>query len=87
MAAFGTKAGVADLMFLFQGRLFALELKRPNGRLSREQREMLAAFDRAGAFTAVGYGLDAALAIIEAWGLIRPAHPRTSTQAALSWAA
>lgn len=69
--ALGVKAGVPDLLALHGGRLFALELKAPGGRVSDAQREILADLEAAGASTAVAVGLDEALAQFEAWGLIR----------------
>jgi hypothetical protein len=49
---------------------FALELKRPGGRLSEAQLEFLARFNDAGGHSAVAEGLDRALACLEAWGLL-----------------
>jgi putative ABC transport system substrate-binding protein len=51
--------------------LLAIELKSEFGRLTMVQRETIAALERAGAFTAVCRGLDAALHRLEAWGLLR----------------
>lgn len=68
----GVKAGVPDLLAVREGRLFAVELKAPGGRVSDAQREMLAALEAAGVATAVAYGLDEALATLESWCLLRP---------------
>lgn len=68
----GVKAGIPDLLVLRDSRLFALELKADNGRLSPHQVDMLGALERAGARTAVAVGLDAALMTLEGWGLLRP---------------
>lgn len=70
LKAMGTMPGVPDLMLLDRGRLYGLEIKRSSGRVSAEQKAMLGAFERSGAFTAVAYGLDAALDILESWGLL-----------------
>jgi hypothetical protein len=79
MRRLGTKAGVSDLLFFREGRCdcgarrlegFALELKRPGGRLSEAQLEFLARFNDAGGHSAVAEGLDRALACLEAWGLL-----------------
>lgn len=72
LKAMGVTAGVPDLILIADGRTYGLELKADSGRISPDQRAMLARFDAAGAFTAVAYGIDGALSILTAWGLIRP---------------
>lgn len=68
----GVIAGLPDVMVLYQSRLYGLELKRPKSRGATEiQLKTLAALDAAGAFTCVAEGLDRALAVLEAWGLLR----------------
>lgn len=67
----GVRAGVADIIAVHQGRIFALELKAENGRPSESQLEFLSDIERAGAFTAMPRGLDAAIATLEAWGLLK----------------
>lgn len=69
--AMGVRAGVADLILFHEGKSFALELKADNGRPSESQLEFLSDIERAGAFTAMPRGLDAAIATLEAWGLLR----------------
>ena len=56
----GVRAGVADLIFLCDGRAFALELKTDDGRPTVEQ---MAA--------SMAHGLDQALRAPETWGLLR----------------
>jgi hypothetical protein len=73
--ALGARAGVPDVIIIYEGRCYALELKAQAGRLSNIQTEVLAALQRAGAFADVAYGLDAALTKLESWGLVRPARP------------
>ena len=53
------------------GRLHCLELKSDKGRPSESQLEFLSDIERAGAFTAMPRGLNAAIATLEAWGLLR----------------
>ena len=65
------RAGVSDLILEHRSRIYALELKAEGGRVSDAQREFLADMERAGGNTALAYGLDAALAVLEAWGLLR----------------
>lgn len=69
----GVRAGVSDLILVRLGKIYALELKAENGRASEAQMQFLSDIDRAGAFTAMPAGLNAALATLEAWGLLRGA--------------
>jgi hypothetical protein len=73
LKAMGVRAGVSDFIFVHAGKIYALELKAEGGRATEAQLQFLSEIDRAGAFTALPVGLDAALATLEAWGLIRPA--------------
>jgi len=66
----GVVAGVPDV-FAVHGRCFALELKAEGGRATDKQLETIAALREAGAFTAIAEGLDRALAVLKAWGLLR----------------
>jgi hypothetical protein len=67
----GVRAGVPDIIAIKGGRCYALELKAAGGRLTPVQRDAHAALVAAGAAVAVAYGLDDALAQLEAWGLLR----------------
>jgi hypothetical protein len=67
----GVRAGVPDLIACRGGRFYALELKTNNGKLSDAQEQVLAALREAGSEVAVAYGLDAALAQLERWQLLR----------------
>jgi hypothetical protein len=67
----GVRAGVPDFIAIKGGQCYALELKAPDGRLTSVQRDAHAALAAAGATVAVAYGLDDALARLEAWGLVR----------------
>jgi hypothetical protein len=71
LKAMGVKAGVPDVIAIEGGRCYALELKASGGRLTPVQRDAHAALVAAGATVAVAYGLDDALARLEAWGLLR----------------
>lgn len=71
--AMGVRAGVSDLILFHRGRLFCLEIKAQGGRASEEQLAFIHEIDAAGAFTALATGLDACLATLESWGLIKPA--------------
>jgi len=67
----GVLAGAADILAWHNGNSFALELKAPGGRLSEAQLEFLARFADAGGHTAYTEGIDRALAVLEAWNLLR----------------
>jgi hypothetical protein len=67
----GVRAGVPDLIAVKDGRTYALEIKRPGGRLTAVQNAAHAALRAAGAEVAVAYGIDAAIAVCEDWGLLR----------------
>ena len=82
--ALGVKAGVPDILALRAGRLYALELKAPGGRLSDAQHDMLAALKAAGAETAVAWGLDDALEVLERWGVIRASRSSSGGAAAFT---
>lgn len=74
----GVVAGVPDLLLVAPPRAgeagvrtFWLELKADKGRLSDAQKHMIARLERCGATVAVAYGLDEALARLEAWELLK----------------
>jgi len=67
----GVVAGVPDIVAIHRGRCYAMELKAEGGRPTETQLATIAAMEAAGAFTAIAQGLDRALAILEAWGLLR----------------
>jgi hypothetical protein len=64
----GVKAGVPDIIAIKDARCYALELKASGGRLTPVQRGAHAALVAAGAEVEVAYGLDDALAQLEAFG-------------------
>src|SRR5262245_43324293 len=73
MRSTGTVAGFPDLFFVKAGQLFALELKTPAGRLSARQVATHQALRQAGAQVETAYNIDAALAALERWQLLRRA--------------
>jgi hypothetical protein len=70
MKGMGVVAGVPDIIAIHKGRVYGLELKVEGGRATPKQLEAIAAMEAAGAFTAIAEGLDRALAVLEAWGLL-----------------
>lgn len=67
----GVLAGASDLLLWHNGNSFALEIKAPGGRPSEAQLEFLARFNDAGGHSAIAEGVDRALAVLAAWGLLR----------------
>ncbi len=66
----GVRAGVPDIVVIKAGQAFALELKASGGRLTSIQSDTHAALRAAGATVAVAYGLDEALAQLDAWAVL-----------------
>jgi hypothetical protein len=69
----GVRAGVADICILHAGQFYALELKAP-GRCSTEaQIAFRDSVNAAGGFASEAVGLDAAIGVLESWGLLKGA--------------
>jgi len=73
LQATGTVAGVPDTIWIKDGQVFALELKAPGGRPTESQLATIAEMERAGAYCCIAEGLDRALSVLVAWGLLRGA--------------
>ncbi len=71
LKAMGVQPGIADLIFLTPFGMYAVELKRPGGRLSPEQKRFGEQCGKAGVNHAVIADIDTAIATLEGWGLIR----------------
>jgi hypothetical protein len=69
--AAGCRAGLPDFFLARAGRLHALELKVPSGRLSTVQRRMHNEMRAAGIEVATAVGIDAAIAQLQQWRLLR----------------
>ena len=67
----GVRPGVADLILLYEGRAFALELKAERGRPTAAQMQFISEFSAAGGEASIVHGLDQALHTLETWGLLR----------------
>jgi hypothetical protein len=75
----GATAGLPDVMVLYRGQFFGLELKSDDGRLTDIQRNCHERMRTAGAVVATVHGIDSAIMQLEQWQLLRP---NTSTQTA-----
>lgn len=71
LTAMGTRWGFQDILLIKGGMAYLMEFKTSIGRLSKEQKDTMASTKRAGAITAVAYGLDAAIEILNAWDMFR----------------
>jgi len=67
----GVKRGVSDLVFLHDGRFYCLELKAEGRTPTEDQLRFIDDVNAAGGFACWCAGLDAALRILEQWGLLR----------------
>jgi hypothetical protein len=78
--AMGVVAGVPDILILKGGRLYALELKAPGGRLSDAQRKVGALMEKCGATISVAKSIDEALVTLEYWGILKRSNRVSETQ-------
>ncbi len=66
----GVKAGEPDIVLLYRGHAYGLELKAPGGTQSPDQEHVERQWEQAGATYAVARGLDYALDTLREWGLL-----------------
>jgi VRR-NUC domain len=71
LKSMGVVAGVPDVIIINNGKVFGLELKAEDGRLTDIQRETIETMRRAGAVVAVAHGIDEAITQLENWHLLR----------------
>ena len=69
----GYLPGMPDVSVLHRGKLYCVELKKDGGRPTIEQLEVTSRINEAGGFACVAEGLNEALAIFEALGVLRKA--------------
>ncbi len=67
----GVVAGVPDVIAIFRGNVYALELKAEGGRASEAQLEAIIRIRDAGGYAAIAEGIDRALACLEGWGILK----------------
>src|SRR5215831_15408002 len=68
----GVVAGVPDLLLVYQGQLYGLELKTAYGRLTPTQIDTQQRMRGAGAIIATAVEIDAALERLEGWDCCAP---------------
>jgi phosphopantothenoylcysteine synthetase/decarboxylase len=66
----GMRKGAPDLVILHSGRIMGLEVKSPDGMLSREQKEFRAEWVGAGGLYAVVRSVKEGIVALEAWGVV-----------------
>jgi hypothetical protein len=69
----GMRKGVPDLVILHSGRIMGLEIKSPDGTLSREQKEFRVEWERARGLYGVARSMEEGIAFLEAWKVVRNA--------------
>src|SRR5262249_19802389 len=86
LKSLGVIAGVPDVLIVYQGQLYALELKTVHRRLTATQAETQERLRAAGAIVATAVEIDAALERLEQWGLLRPnVSNQLATDFAVTW--
>lgn len=71
LKSLGVRAGVPDLIILYEGRTFGLELKAGKAKVTESQRTAHALMRVAGATVETATGIDEALRVLSGWGLMR----------------
>ena len=72
----GVVAGIPDILIVYRGHLYALELKTAHGRLTQTQIDTQARMRIAGVTVGTAVELDAALERLYQWGLLRSSRER-----------
>lgn len=73
MKGLGVVAGVPDVIAIFKGKVYALELKAEGGRPTEKQLVAVDSIRNAGGFAVIAEGLDRALRCLETWGILKGA--------------
>lgn len=70
-AGMGVVSGVPDVMIIYRGTVYAIELKTEIGRPTEKQYEAVERIRDAGGMAVICHGLDNALRCLECWGILR----------------
>jgi len=70
LKAMGVVPGEPDIVLIFGGHAYGLEIKAPGGKQSPEQKHIEQQWEQAGATYGVAHGLDYALDQLREWGLL-----------------
>jgi hypothetical protein len=71
LKSLGVRPGVPDLILIYGGKTFGLELKTEIGKLTSVQRTAHVLMRAAGAEVEVAYGIDEALELLRRWQILR----------------
>jgi hypothetical protein len=71
MQGLGVLAGVSDLLLMYAGKIYALELKAPGEKPTAAQKAYLTAFWKNGGYAEYRDSLDGAIEQLEEWQLLR----------------
>jgi len=69
LKSMGVKAGVPDLVIIWEGRAYFIELKAGTGKLTEHQVEMMRCLTGAGAGWRCCTSLDGVIETLEGWGI------------------
>lgn len=67
----GMLKGVSDILILYKGTFYALELKTEKGAASKEQMEFWERVRENGGHATIAYGFEQALQRLRGWGVLR----------------
>ena len=71
LKALGVRPGVPDVIVIYRGKTYAIELKAESGRATAVQLQAIEDIRAAGGNAQVCCGLDCLIATLEGWGLLR----------------
>jgi len=71
LRAMGFRAGMPDLFFLHQGRLYGQELKTLKAKATSEQLQVIDEIKQNGGEAEITCGLDHSLASLKSWNLVK----------------
>ena len=71
MKGLGVVAGVPDMIIIYDGKTYGLELKSKRGRVTGHQSDVMRQMERAGAHCAVAHSIDDAITTLQSWRVLR----------------
>lgn len=74
--AMGYRAGTPDWLIIYKKRVYFVELKSADGRVSRVQKECHWAIENTGALVAMAWSLDDFQEALRVWGIPHRGEPR-----------
>jgi hypothetical protein len=71
LKSMGVLRGAPDIRVIIEGRAHFLELKKLGGKVGVDQVDAMRRLEAAGCKTAIAYGVDDAVRVLERWGAFR----------------